>query len=96
MAHVEINTILHLKQTINVDKYRPKGHGRRKDFSRGGTRGIFQIFSRGWPKVMKFVFPTRNYENNLFCRNFQNPRGPWTPAPPSDDHAKGSTWTQHG
>ena len=30
---------------------------------------------------MKFVFPTRNYENDLFCRNFQNPRGPWTPAP---------------
>jgi len=26
-------------------------------------------------------FPTRNYENNLFLQNFQNPGGPAFPTP---------------
>jgi len=63
---------------------------------------IGTIFSRGWPrgnfskillgvgrKWLNFFFPTWNYENNLYCWNFQNPGGvhvPPAPLSPSDTH----------
>jgi len=81
MAHVEINNILHLKWAINVDKYKPKGNGRRKDFfPGGGTRGFFQIFSKGGQKLWNLFFPTWNNENTFFCWIFQLPGCPWPPS----------------
>jgi len=38
--------------------------------------------------MVKFIFATRNYENNLFCNNFQSPGGL---APPSDAHGYRTT-----
>ena len=36
--------------------------GTEVDFSKGS-----QFFSRGHQKWCSFIFPSRNYENNLFC-----------------------------
>jgi len=45
-------------------------HGRRKDFFQEAevdfSKGS-QFFSRGHQKWCNFIFPSRNYENNLFC-----------------------------
>jgi len=82
MAHVEINTILYLKQAINVDKYRPKGHGRWTDFFQGwAMRGFCQIFSSGWPKVVKFVFYHSKLRKQLFLLTFSKSRGSLAPCP---------------
>jgi len=35
-------------------------------FSRGGTRVFFQNFSRGWPKVVKFVYSVSNLRKQPF------------------------------
>ena len=45
-------------------------------FSRGAREDISNIFLRGGPKLVKFVFfPTRNYENNLILLKFAKSRG---------------------
>jgi len=54
----------------------------------GGTGGGFQYFSRR-PKVVKFVFPTSNKENNLILLKFSNSRGQGRPRPSSDAHDTG-------
>ena len=51
-------------------------HGRRKDFFHGmATRGFFQNFSRGRPKMVKFVFSYSKLRKNVFCWVFLNPGG---------------------
>ena len=40
--------------------------GVRKIFSRRAHKGIFPRYFYGGPKVVKFVFSTQNYKNNLF------------------------------
>jgi len=51
-------------------------------------------FFLGGTKNVKFVFPSRNEENNLFSWNFQNPGGALDlPCPPSDAH--GCTYNRY-
>jgi len=47
---------------------RRSGHGIKKLRLRPSlvTRGFFRNFSRGWPKVVKFVFSHWKLEINLF------------------------------
>jgi len=51
-------------------------------FQEGTTRGFFQNFSKGRPKVVKFVFSHSKERKQLFCWNVQNPGGTRPPAPP--------------
>jgi len=60
-------------------------HGRRKDFFLGGTKGVFQIFSRGGGKSGEICFfPLKTKKTTLFCWKCQSPgvarppfRRPW-------------------
>jgi len=59
-------------------------HGPRKDFFQGGpTRGFFQIFSRGRPNEVKFVFShSKLRKQPFFAEKFKIQGGPWPPLPP--------------
>ena len=58
-------------------------HGRRKDFFRGGgSRGFYQNFFQGWPKVVKFVFYHSKLKKQPFLLIISNFRGAGPPLPP--------------
>ena len=63
-------------------------HGRRKYLLQGGaTRGFFQIFFQGWPKVVKFVFSLSKLRKQPILTNISKSRGVKAhPASPSDAH----------
>ena len=49
-------------------------HGRRNDFFQGGPLvDLSKSFSTGGQKWWNLVFTTRNWENSIFCWNFQIP-----------------------
>jgi len=50
-------------------------------FPEGGTRGFFQIVSRGGKSGKIYFFPLKIKKTTIFCIKFQNPGGPWAPAP---------------
>jgi len=67
-------------------------HGHRKGFFQGGPLGDFSKIFPGEAKSDEICFfPKRNYENNHFCWNFQNPGGKGFPCPPSDGHDSGTS-----
>jgi len=64
------------------------GHGRRKDFFQGDSRGFFQNFFQGGLKVLKFGFyPSKLKKQPFFANNFKIQRGQ---GPPSDAHGYGA------
>jgi len=56
-------------------------------FSRGGTRGFFQNFSKGGAKVVKFVFFHSKLKKQPFLLKMSKSRGARSPLPtPSGVH----------
>ena len=50
-------------------------------FSRGATKGFIQNFSRGGPKVVKFVFSHSKLQKKLFLLQFSKSKGAKAPLP---------------
>jgi len=75
----------HIGHTVYV--HNRVGHGRRKDFFRGGTRGFFLNFSREGPKAVIFNFSHSKPRKQPLLLKISKSRGPRpSPAPPSDAH----------